>query len=237
MEINFTLPKAVLPFLKDKTDDFYLAGGTALSMFYYQHRESFDLDFFTQEYSIERVRAVVQGLEHDSGWPVELWAEQNKEELVRIAVYQAHIGKDQNCKIDFVEDTTKLLNPLKRVDGINILSLEDIYLRKIYAVAGHIPAVNAVGQKVALGGRQEAKDLYDVFCLSTVTMPLSEFAGRHCDNTVREGIVRWYRTYDRMEMKTGLLDLATRTTPDYPLIEKHFKKEINAILELLIGGE
>lgn len=237
MEINFTLPKTVLPFLADKADDYYLAGGTALSMFYYQHRESFDLDFFTQTFSHERVRAVVKELEKDSGWEVELLAEQNRKDLLRIAVYTAHIGREKKCKIDFVEDTVPLLKPVKRVDGINILSLEDIYLRKIYAVAGHIPAVNTLGQKIVLGGRQEAKDFYDVYCLSTVTMPLSEFARRRCNNAVREGIIRWYRTYDRMGIKTGLLDLATRTKPDCQLIEKHFKKEIGALLETLIDGE
>ena len=68
-------------------------------------------------------------------------------------------------------------------------------------------------------------------------MPLSEFASRFCNNTIKEGVVRWYQTYDRMEMKTGLLDLPTKSKPEYPLIEKHFQQEIDKLLEDLIDGE
>ncbi len=234
MKINFSLPTAILPYLKDKLDDYYLAGGTALSMFYYQHRESFDLDFFTKHFSTERTPKIVANLKRDSGWQVDLVSEQNKEGLIRVAIYMVTMGKDKKCKVDFVEDYLELINPLKRVDGINILSLEDIYLRKIYTIAGHIPALNEIGQNVMLGGRQEAKDFYDVYCLSNTTIPLSEFASRYCNNTLKEGIVRWYQTYDRMEMKTGLLDLVTKQKPDVKLMESHFKKEINKLLEKII---
>ena len=236
MKLEFSLPKTVLPFIKGKVDDFYLAGGTALSMFYYEHRESDDLDFFTQEYSKERVIKVIDNLQKDSGWTIEPLSEQNKKDLIRLAIYRINISEEQKCKIDFVEDDVEFLHPLKRVEGISILSLEDIYLRKIYAMAGHIPALNEIGQKVVLGGRQEAKDFYDLYCLSTITVPLSKFVTHYCTDTIKEGVVRWYQTYDRMEMKTGLLDLLTKTKPDYPSIEKHFKKEINRLLQTLIEG-
>lgn len=237
MNIDFSLPKLVLPFLKDKVDDYYLAGGTALSMFYYQHRESIDLDFFTEKFSQGRVLKIINDFTKDSHWQIELVSEQNKKELIRVAVYMAHIDKEKKCKIDFVEDYVQRLSPLKRVDGINVLSLEDIYLRKVYAIAGHIPALDDIGQKVMLGGRQSAKDFYDLYCLSTVTMPLSEFAAHHCNNAFKEGIIRWYRTYDRTDMKVDLLGLITKTQPDFRLMENHFKKEIDELLEALIEGE
>jgi len=236
MKIDFSLPKKVLPFLKEKVDDFYLAGGTALSMFYYEHRESFDLDFFTKEFSKEGVIKIIDNLKKDSNWQVELVAEQNTRNLVRVSVYLVKMGENKECKIDFVEDYTPLLNPLKRVDGINILSLEDIYLRKIYAVAGHIPAFNDIGQSVIWGGRQKAKDFYDLYCLSTATMSLSEFVSSYGDNTMKEGVVHWYRTYDRMTIMDELLSLPTRANPDYRVIENHFKKEIDRLLETLIEG-
>lgn len=237
MKLDFSLPKAVLPFIKGKVDDFYLAGGTALSMFYYEHRESFDLDFFTQSYSKNRVSNIIEALKKESGWSIELIKEQNKKGLIGIAVYMVQMEQDKQCKIDFVEDYIERLNPLKRVDDLNILSLEDIYLRKIYTIAGHIEAVSDVGQKIVLGGRQEAKDFYDIYCLSTITMPLSEFASKYCNNTIKEGIIRWFQTYDRMDMKTGLMDLITKTNPDYRLIENHFKSEIDKLLQTLIEGE
>ncbi len=236
MKINFSLPKLVLPFLKDKMDGFYLSGGTALSMFYYEHRESFDLDFFTRKFSKDRILTVVDNLQKNSTWLVELVSEQSKKGLMGISIYMIHIDKKRKCKIDFVEDFIEPMHPFKMVDGINILSLEDIYLRKIYTIAGHISAMNEVGQKIVIGGRQEAKDFYDIYCLSTVTMPLSEFVSRHCNDTVKEGVVRWYQTYDRMAIKTGLLDLVTKAKPDYRVIENHFKKEIDKLLEDIIGG-
>ena len=42
--------KTVLKALSGRMDNFYLAGGTALSLFYFQHRLSVDLDFFTQNF-------------------------------------------------------------------------------------------------------------------------------------------------------------------------------------------
>lgn len=235
VKINFSLPKTVLPYIKSKVDDFYLAGGTALSMFYYEHRESFDLDFFTKSYSKNRILKIIDALKKDSGWKIDLIQEQDQKHLAGVAVYMIHMGGGKQCKIDFVEDTIELMKPLRRVDDINILSLEDIYLRKIYTIAGHIPSVNDVGQKVFLGGRQEAKDFYDIYCLSTITMPLSEFAEKYCNDTIKEGIIRWFRTYDRMLMKTGLLDLMAKTKPDYRGIDEHFKKEIDKLLEKIIG--
>lgn len=236
MKVDFSLPKEVLPFLKGKLDDFYLAGGTALSMFYYEHRESFDLDFFTKSFSKERILKITDNLKKDSNWKVELISEQDKENLIRVIVYMVHINKEKQCKIDFVEDYMELLNPLKRVDGVNVLSLEDIYLRKIYAIAGHIPVINDIGQKIMTGGRQRAKDFYDIYCLSTITMPLSEFVGTYCQNAVKEGVVRWYRTYDRTDMKIDLLGLAAKTNPDFRLMENHFKMEIDKLLKNLIEG-
>ncbi len=236
MKIDFSLPNTVLPFLKNKIDDFYLAGGTALSLFYYQHRESFDLDFFTQSFSKERIIKIIDNLQKDSSWTIELISEQNQEHLIRIAVYVVHIDQEKQCKIDFVEDYIELLNSLKQVDGVKVLSLEDIYLRKIYAIAGHVPTVNDIGQKILIGSRQTAKDFYDLYCLSTITMPLSEFVSRHCPSAVKEGVVRWYRTYDRTDMKTGLLGLVIKTKPDFRLMENHFKREINKLLESLIEG-
>lgn len=237
MKLNFSLSKAILPFLEDKVDDYYLAGGTALSMFYYEHRESFDLDFFTKEFSKERIFKIIENLKKDSHWEVELISEQDKENFIRVAVYMVHIDQDKKCKIDFVEDYVELLNPLKRVDGINILSLEDIYLRKIYAIAGHIPTINDIGQKVLLGGRQKARDFYDLYCLSTITMPLSEFVMTYCNDTAKEGVIRWYRTYDRTDMKIDFLGLITKTAPDFRLMENYFKKEIDNLLESLLEGE
>ncbi|MFH1863611.1 MAG: nucleotidyl transferase AbiEii/AbiGii toxin family protein [bacterium] len=53
--------KQILEFVsKDKviTSQFYLTGGTALSYFYFKHRFSEDLDFFSEDVAINKVHAI-----------------------------------------------------------------------------------------------------------------------------------------------------------------------------------
>jgi hypothetical protein len=66
-------------------------------------------------------------------------------------------------------------------------------------------------------------------------MRLSEFARRYCDSTRKEGLITWFRSYDRMEMKTGLLDIITDNRIDYKNMEKHFNEEIDRLVKKEIG--
>ena len=52
-EMDFSRQKRILSVLANEINEYYLAGGTALSFVYFQHRESYDLDFFTKEFSKE----------------------------------------------------------------------------------------------------------------------------------------------------------------------------------------
>jgi len=51
MSANFSLQDRFLEhlFSGPLAEDFYLTGGTALARFYFQHRESLDLDLFTND--------------------------------------------------------------------------------------------------------------------------------------------------------------------------------------------
>ena len=53
---------------------------------------------------------------------------------------------------------------------------------------------------------------------------------------MREAVIKWFRTYDRMTMTDGLLGLKTNQTVDYKVIEKHFKKETDRILDHELDG-
>jgi predicted nucleotidyltransferase component of viral defense system len=225
----------VLKLLAGKIDDFYLGGGTALSRIYFRHRLSYDLDFFTKAFSIKRISEIIKQDLKPLELPISLAGEQNKEKFVKIAVYNIHIKKDEVLKLDFIEDLFELLKPLKTVDGIKILSLEDIYLRKVFSIAGTVETTSIVGRKIFKGGRQEAKDFYDLYILSDVFMRLSKFAGKYCDAAQKEALITWFRTYNRMDIKTGLLDLATDNKINYPNIERHFKKEIDKLIAKEIG--
>jgi len=225
----------VLKLLADKMEDFYLAGGTALSRVYFKHRISYDLDFFTKKFSKNKVSMIMQELSKSLKLQVSLAKEQNKKDMAKIAVYYIYISKGEILKIDFVEDFFELVAPLKTVDGIKVLSLEDIYLRKIFVVSGAIETTDLTGRKTFKGGRQEPKDFYDLYVLSHTFMRLSEFARRYCDSTRKEGLITWFRSYDRMEMKTGLLDIITDNKIDYRNMEGHFNEEIDRLVKKEIG--
>ena len=66
-------------------------------------------------------------------------------------------------------------------------------------------------------------------------MNLSNFAFKYCDTTMQESLIRWFRTYSRMDIKIGLLELKTKNRIDYREMEKHFKEEIGCLLEKQIG--
>lgn len=219
--------------LANKLEGFYLAGGTALSLFYFQHRESYDLDFFTKDFSRVRIEEIMSKLSEDMGLAVELSGEQDKKCYAKMMVYSLKIDENSSLKIDFVEDVHRLLKPLKQMDGISILAIEDIYFRKILTACGSIASVDSIGRSSFIGGRQEAKDFFDLFFLSKTFMPLSSFVNEYCQQPQKESIIIWFRTYDRLEMKTGLSEIITNKKVAFQEMELHFKQET----EKIIAGE
>lgn len=227
--------KDVLKVLSGRAGNFYLAGGTALSLFYFQHRLSIDLDFFARDFVYSDIKRIVAYLENTLKKKMTLKGQNLKEKTAKIVVYSMHFTANDTLKIDFVEDTVDLLKKPKLVDGIRILSLEDIYLRKLYALAGMFKTAHDAGRGKFIGGRTDAKDFYDVYFLSHTFMPISEFVVKYCDHAITEAIIRWFRTFDRMCMMDGILTLTTNQTVDYKSIERHFKAEVDKIIEHEIG--
>lgn len=225
----------VLRALSGRAGSFYLAGGTALSLFYFQHRLSVDLDFFTRDFVYSDIKRIVMYLENTLKKKMTLKNRSLKDKTAKIVVYNMRFTANDALKIDFVEDTIDLLMEPKLVDGIRVLSLEDIYLRKLYALVGTFRIADEAGRGRFIGGRTDAKDFYDVYFLSHTFMPLSKFAAKYCDHAMMEAIVRWFRTFDRMYIMDGILTLNTNKTIDYKSIERHFKIEINKIVEYEIG--
>ncbi len=233
MEKIIEIRDRTLKKLANKLEDFYLAGGTALSLFYFKHRESYDLDFFTKNFSRVKIEEIMSGLSKDMELAIELLGEENKQGFARMMVYSLKIDGNSSLKIDFVEDVYKLLKPLKEFDRIPILAIEDIYLRKILTASGSIAAVDSIGRSAFVGGRQEAKDFFDLYFLSKTFMPLSSFVNEYCQQPQKESIIIWFRTYDRLKMKTGLLEIMTDKKVTFLEMEHHFKDEV----EKIIAGE
>lgn len=223
--------RETLKVLSGKIDDFYLAGGTALALFYFQHRVSVDLDFFSQNFSPKRVEEIAAFLKMSLKKEITLTQSAGGGELAMISVYNIYFSAKFSLKVDFVEDVIELIKRPANVDGINILSLEDIYIRKLYAVCGVVKTTDKSGRTRFIGGRTEAKDFYDLFMLSNTFMPLSKFVGEYGNANIVEALVGWYSTYDRMGVIDGLLNLDTTKKVDFKAIDQHFKKEIGRIIE------
>ncbi|MEM7790854.1 MAG: nucleotidyl transferase AbiEii/AbiGii toxin family protein [Verrucomicrobiota bacterium] len=103
-----------------KLNSFYLVGGTALSL-HFGHRKSIDLDLFTSEpFNAPEL----------SEW---LIVEFGFSELsIRTNTI---LGRIQGVKTDLITHQYPLIKEAEEVDGIRLLSVEDIAAMKLNAVA------------------------------------------------------------------------------------------------------
>lgn len=184
-----------------KFPKYYLTGGTALS-FYFDHRFSEDLDFFTQDYRKEDPDRIMAFVSKESGFDFKLEACQDDPKLIPMKVYSLGLKGRWVLKIDFVQDFEKNIKRIK--NGIH--SLEDIYCRKISAGIGTAKKQDTTGRIIS-AGRHSVKDLFDLYYLSKHHRALSEFFFKYFPHDKAEAIVAWYRGFNRMDLKIELMDL------------------------------
>ncbi len=125
---------------------FYFTGGTALSVFYYQHRWSEDLDFFSDEKFDEReVLPFIDRLR------IMLQAEVAPTKFGIAHTFKFLKNGELIMKIDFVYDYFKRIRPQEGENylGVGIDSLRDIGANKISTI----------------GQRTQVKDYVDLFFL------------------------------------------------------------------------
>jgi hypothetical protein len=153
-----------------------LCGGTALSRFYLRHRISYDLDFFVPE---------------GSGFDAQILADQiaRSVPLHRVEISHDKVKADQlhffvdagsqaMVKISFVEDMySKLYPPVSApelVGGLQLKteSIEGLFHRKMRTVVGWAPEMATS----PAGGRQTARDMFDLYVLSKKSAPIAAFA-------------------------------------------------------------
>lgn len=235
----------VLRVLNRKVEGLLLGGGTALSLFYFKHRESLDLDFFTSSFSEKKIMSVISKISKAIGVKVDIMRRLKVRDEARIIVCMVPVLKNKSLriddslktlKVDFIEDLyrdIKSHSPI--IDGICVMSQENIYLRKIYTAFGVLREKDITGQERFLGGRQEAKDIFDLYYLSTTFTPLSKFMNKHCTLDEKASAVTWHRRYDRFSMRSELLDIITNKKIDCRAIEEHFNSEIEDIIKQIAG--
>jgi len=109
-------------------DNFFLVGGTALAL-HLGHRVSIDLDlFFNKDFETSDI---FQELHND----IEFKAIMQKEKNSMIINARKKNSSSEFVKIDFVKYSYPLINKLIEIDGLRLLSIEDIIAMKLSAVA------------------------------------------------------------------------------------------------------
>lgn len=139
MDANLALQDRFLAqfFASAVTDSFYLTGGTALARFYFHHRESIDLDLFTNQPATDfdavnrSVLAILQMLDLQI------------QSQVTTASFLQYIVSDENnvpLKVDVVRDVAVHFGDTLDIHGIRLDSLENIGANKVLAVFGRMDA-------------------------------------------------------------------------------------------------
>jgi hypothetical protein len=139
------LKRDALRFFFEKTQQFYLTGGSALGIFYLQHRYSYDLDFFsTDPVDWHQVIAMVNDGARSMGAECRGLVSApyfHRFELTR--------GEDREI-LDFVHEVVSQIDPDKpRIGAIRIDTMREIGVNKL----------------CTLVGRCEAKDVVDLYFL------------------------------------------------------------------------
>lgn len=119
---------------KDFLNNFVLVGGTALALML-GHRKSIDIDLFTiHDFQSE---TLVDNLSKDYSLEI------------RLQLPQTLIAEINKIKVDFIRFKYPFIRPVRNLNGIRLLDIEDIAAMKLDAITG----------------RGNKKDFYDLYYL------------------------------------------------------------------------
>lgn len=111
-------------------DRFYLTGGTALSGFYYNHRESLDIDLFTPyEFDLAEITHFLFRFQKSLGWK-----RIEKARGLGVNNFILHFPEKDTLRVDFFHYTFAPLKKRKIWNGFKIDGLEDIATNKLDAI-------------------------------------------------------------------------------------------------------
>ncbi len=173
-EVLYPLQEAVMARLLAMNDSQMaqakLCGGTALSRFWLNHRISYDLDFFLPHgfKALDMSMALKKaGIDYDTRDIVDDPRKANQ-------LHGYVINQGKSLKVSFVEDAYFEVFPaIEQQFGTLLVRTEEIpglYHRKLRTVAG-----GGVEGDAFEGGRQKARDVFDLHVLSVAFKPIREF--------------------------------------------------------------
>ena len=189
-------------------ESYFLTGGTALSGFYFYHRESIDLDLFTFEtIEIEPVRQVFEMVAEQAGLSLDH----------RVATEGYHkfflTGKKEELKIDLVREQKVHFGKLRIFGKVRVDSVENIGSNKITAIFN----------------RTEAKDFIDLYFI--LQKKLFSFQKLLQDAKKKDlGMNEFYLAHMLLEVK-NLKNFPKMLTPfNKKSMEKYFVSLANKLL-------
>jgi predicted nucleotidyltransferase component of viral defense system len=132
-----------------------MTGGTALSEFYFRHRVSEDLDFFTEKpIDSNKVISLISNL-GDNLHLLKI----EQQNLSGQNTFFMYFGKTSFVKLDFSEFPFPHLGKFNKFNNLNISSVEDITVNKIHAITT----------------RKRARDYFDLFmCINHLKWEISD---------------------------------------------------------------
>jgi len=200
------MQKQILDVFSREARHFALAGGTALELYYLQHRFSSDLDFFSPGYDVTEIQDLLSAFEKNVKRTISLDSELTAGERARVRFYTLPVrGSNRPLKIDFIEDVLFEKPVIRKIEGVRVYSVENIYFQKIAAISGTHSETDETGRQI-MEGRKEARDVFDIYMLSKQIKPLHTFL-KNVPTLLQRGIVHWYRTFSRQDIKLALIDL------------------------------
>lgn len=227
----------ILNIFSKEAKDFALAGGTALELYYLHHRFSWDLDFFSPKYDLSEIDRLVSAFKKHVEKKLRLESEFTASGRAQVRFYSMPVkGASRSLKIDFVEDVIFKKPTIKNMKGVRVYSVENIYLQKIAAISGIREEPDITGRPIPKGGRNETRDAFDVFVLSKEIQPLHEFL-QEVSPSYQKGMVHWYRTFSRQDLKLGLLDVDIDDPPDPREMVAYLETEIKLFITKGVIGD
>ncbi|MBI2086424.1 nucleotidyl transferase AbiEii/AbiGii toxin family protein [Candidatus Daviesbacteria bacterium] len=126
------------------TKKFYFTGGTALSAIYFHHRESEDLDFFSDEkFENEEIESFINKIALGKNLKVRF----TQKEVTKI--FELLKGNKAEIKVDFACYPYKRIKKGPMVNSVRIDSKQDIAINKLHTITS----------------RMEVKDFVDLYFL------------------------------------------------------------------------
>lgn len=126
------------------TKQFYFTGGTALSAVYFHHRESEDLDFFSEnDFESERVENFIEKIAKEKRLLIRFTQKE------RTKIFELLRSGKVEIKVDFALYPYKRIRKGMKINNVYIDSLQDIATNKLQTITN----------------RTEVKDFVDLYFL------------------------------------------------------------------------